>query len=88
MGSHTTQVPSSCRKLHSIHILVLLHNTANMAPTTLRLVFNFSSFPPRPMHIEVWLIFKLKISTADLYKTTLDDVSSVYQSVGNLLLRS
>ena len=88
MGSHSTQVPSSCLKLHSIHIVVLLHNASNMASTTLRLVFNFSSFPPRPMQIEVWLIFKLKISTADLHNTILDDGSSVHQSVGNLLLRS
>ena len=28
------------------------------------LVFNFSSFPPRPMKIEVWPVFKLKISTS------------------------
>ena len=88
MGSHFTQVPSSCRKLHSIHILVLVHNATYMAPTTLRLVFNFSSFPTRPMQVEVSLIFKLKISTADLHNTIIDNGSSVHQSVGNLLLRS
>ena len=31
--------------------------------TTLWLVFNFSSFPPWPMKIEVWPVFKLRIST-------------------------
>ena len=37
------------------------------------------------MKIEVWLIFKFKISTADLLNTILDDRSSVHQSVGTIL---
>ena len=63
MGSHSTQVPNSSPKLHSIHSIVLVHNAMYMAHTNLRLVFNFSSFPPWPMKIEVWPVFKLKIST-------------------------
>ena len=57
-----------------------------MMHTTLRLVFNFSSFPPRPVKIEVWPVSKLKISTctAELRNTLTDDRSSV-QSVGTLL---
>ena len=78
-------MPNSSRKLHSIHILVLVHNSMYMAHTTLRLVFNFSSFPSTPMKIEVWPIFKLKMSTADFHNTILDDRSSVHQSVGTLL---
>ena len=76
---------NSSRKLHSIHVLVLVHNVMYMAHTTVRLVFNFSTFPSRPMKVEVCPIFKLKISTADLHNTILDDRSSVHQSVGTLL---
>jgi len=47
VGSHSTYVPNSTRKSHSIDILVLVHNAMYMAHTTLRLVFNFSSFPPK-----------------------------------------
>ena len=82
MCSDSTQMSNSSRKLHSIHILVLVHNATH---NTFRLVFNFSSFPPRPMNIEVWPIFKLKMSTADLHNTILDGRSSVNQSVGTLL---
>ena len=85
MGSHSTYLPNSSLKLHSNDILVLVHNTMYMAHTTLRLVFNLSSFPLRPMKIEVWPIFKLKISTADLHTTTLEDRSFVHQGVGTLL---
>ena len=63
VGSHSTQVPSSTQKWHSIHILVVVYNAMYMGYTTLWLVFNFSSFPPWPMNIEVWPVFKLKIST-------------------------
>ena len=62
-GSHSTQVPSSTQKWHSIHIRVVVYNAMYMGYTTLWLVFNFSSFPPWPMKIEVWPVFKLKIST-------------------------
>ena len=58
---------NSSRKLNSIHILVLVHNAMYMAHTTVRLVFNFSSFTSRPMKTEVWPIFKLQMSTADLH---------------------
>ena len=85
MGSHSTYLPNSSLKLHSNDILVLVHNTTYMAHTTLRLVFNLSSFPLRPMKIEVWPIFKLKIITADLHTTTLEDRSFVHQGVGTLL---
>ena len=61
MGSHSTYVPNSSRKLHSNDIIVLVHNAMYMAHTTLRLVFNLSSFPLRPMKIEVWPIFKFKL---------------------------
>ena len=71
-----TQVPNSNRKLHSIHSLV---------HTALRVGFKFSSFPPRPMKIELWPRFKLKRSTADRHNPILDDRSSVHQSVGTLL---
>ena len=37
------------------------------------------------MKIDVWPIFKLKMSNADLHTTILDDRSSVHQSVGTLL---
>jgi hypothetical protein len=47
VGSHSTYVPDSTRKSHSVDILVLVHNAMYMAHTTLRLVFNFSSFPPK-----------------------------------------
>ena len=63
VGSHSTSVPNSTRKWHSIHILVVVYNAMYMAYTTLWLVFNFSSFPPWPMKIEVWPVFKLNIST-------------------------
>ena len=63
VGSHSTQVPSSTQKWHSIHILVVVYNAMYMGYTILWLVFNFSSFPPWPMKIEVWPVFKLKIST-------------------------
>ena len=63
VGSHSTQVPSSTQKWHNIHILVVVYNAMYMGYTTLWLVFNFSSFPPWPMKIEVWPVFKLKIST-------------------------
>jgi len=80
VGSHSTQVSNSSRKLHSIHIIVLVHNVIMyMAHTTLRLGFNFSNFPPRSMKIEVWPIFYFKISTADLQNTILDDRSSVLE---------
>ena len=92
MGSHSTYVPNSILKSeiaqssrHTNDILVLVHNAMYMAHTTLRLVFNLSSFPLRPTKIEVWPIFKLKISTADLHITTLEDRSSVHQGVGTLL---
>ena len=85
MGSHSTQVQNSSRKLHTIHILVLVHNAMYMAHTCLRFVFNFSSFPPRRNKLEDWLMFKLTISTANLHNTILDDRSSVHQSVGTLL---
>ena len=47
MGSHSTNVPNSTRKSHSIDILVLVHHAMYMAHATLRLVFNISSFPPK-----------------------------------------
>ena len=75
---------NSSRKLHSIHILVLVHNAMYMAHTTVRLVFNFSSFTSRPIKTEVWPIFKLQMSTADLHNTILDDRNSVHESVGTL----
>ena len=85
MGSHSSYVPNSSRKLHSIDILVLVHNAMYMAHTILRLVFNFSSFTLSPMKIEVWPICNLKNSTADLHATILEDRSSVHQSVDTLL---
>ena len=70
---------NSSRKLHSIHIVVLVHNAMYIV------MFNFLSFPSRPLKVEVWPIFKHTISTADLHNTILDDRSSVHQSVGTLL---
>ena len=59
VGSHSTPVSNSSRKLPSIHIIVLVHKEMYRAHTTFRLVFNFSSFPHRPMKIAVWPVFKL-----------------------------
>ena len=85
MGSHSTKVPNSSRKLHSIHILVLVHNAMYMAHATLPLDFNFPRFPPRCTKIEVWPICKLKISTADINNTIIDDIISDNQNVGTVL---
>ena len=73
VGLHATQVPNSCRKWHTIYILVLIHNPLYMSHTTLRWVVNVSSFPPVPLQIEVWAVSNLTfilLSFAILHSTT------------------
>ena len=73
VGLHATQVPNSCRKWHTIYILVLIHNPLYMSHTTLRWVVNVSSFPPVPLQIEVWAVSNLTfvlLSFATLHSTT------------------
>ena len=73
VGLHATQVPNSCRKWHTIYILVFIHNPLYMSHTTLRWVVNVSSFPPVPLQIEVWAVSNLTfvlLSFAILHSTT------------------
>ena len=51
VGLHAIQVPNSCRKWHTIYILVLIHSPLYMSHTTLRWVVNVLSFPSMPMQI-------------------------------------
>ena len=73
VGLHASQVPNSCRKWHTIYILVFIHNPLYMSDTTLRSVVNVSSFPPVPLQIEVWAVSNLTfalLSFAILHSTT------------------
>ena len=72
VGLHAAQVPNSCRKWHTIYILVLIHNPLYMSHTTLRWVVNVSRFPPVPLQIEVWAVSNLTfvlLSFAILHST-------------------
>ena len=73
VGLNATQVPNSCRKWHTIYILVLIHNPLYMSHTTLRWVVNVSSFPPVPLQTEIWEVSNLTfvlLSFAILHSTT------------------